>query len=87
MEGDDLGAEEVVACRQVGGDLDVHLAAAGIEVLGPPIVVVPRATGWVLGPGVLEDFEPAAGAVGGGGVGDFGHVDYDGAVVGAAYGF
>jgi hypothetical protein len=40
VKGDNLGAEKIVAWRKVRGDLDVHLAAAGIEVLDAPVVVV-----------------------------------------------
>lgn len=87
MKGNDLRTEEIVARGDVRGDLNLHLAAARVEVLDAPEVVVTGGAGGVLGPGVLEDLEPAGGTVGGGGVGDLGHVHEDGTVVGAADGF
>lgn len=86
MQGDGLGAQQVVAGREVGGDQHVHHAAARVEVLGAP--VVGRARGAVGRPRVLEDLEPGGvGARGRGGVGHGRHVDDHGAVVRAADGF
>lgn len=87
MQRDDLGAEEVVARGDGRRDRDVHLAAARVEVLDTPKVVVADLAGWILGPARREDLEPPRGAVGRGGVGDFGEVDLEGAVVRAADGF
>ena len=88
VQGQGLGAQKVVARLDVGGDLDVHLAAARVEVARAPVVVVADPAAALLGPAVGEDLEPAArGAVGGRGVGDLGHVYLDGAPVGAADGF
>ena len=86
VERDDLGAKEVVPRGDVGGDADVHLATAGVQVLSAPVVAgaLPRDAG---GPVVLEDLEPARGAVGRGGVRHFGQVDVHGAEVVAADGF
>lgn len=87
MQRNNLGAEEVVARGDGRRDRDVHLAAARVEVFDAPKVVVADLAGWVLGPGRREDFEPPRGAVGRGGVGDFGEVDLEGAVVRTADGF
>jgi len=87
VEGDRLGAQEVVARGDVGGDLDVELAAAGVEVLDAPEVVVPGTARGVLGPRGLEHLEPARGAVGRRGVRDLGHVHHDGSVVGTSDSF
>ena len=86
VESDDFGAEQIIAGGDVGGDLDLHLAAAVVEILDAPEVVIAGTARGVLGPCVLEDLEPARGTVGGGGVGDLGHVHHDGAVVGTADG-
>lgn len=40
MKGDNLSTKEVVSSSQCGGDLDVDLAAACIQVLDTPVVVV-----------------------------------------------
>lgn len=87
VEGDDLGAQQVVAGGEVGGDLDVHLPAALVEVLDAPVVAIGRGARRRFRPRVLEDLEPAGRAVGGRGVGHLGHVHQHGAVVGAADGF
>ena len=87
VQGQRLGAQQVVARGDVGGDLDVHLAAAGAEVARAPVVVVADAATGLFGPRVGEDLEPACGAVGRARVGDFGQVDLHGAIVGAADGF
>lgn len=79
MQSEDLGADEVVAGGQVGGDGEGEAPAVLVEVVGTPQVAV-------LLVAELGDLEPGAGAVGGGGVGDGGHVDEHGAVVGAADG-
>lgn len=81
VEGKDLCAQQVVTGGDVGGDLDVDLAAALVEVLGTPEIIVAAPARRVLGPGVLVDLEPAGGAVGGGGVADLCEVGLDGAVV------
>ncbi len=79
MQGDGLGADEVVASGQVGGDGELEAAALLVEDVGAPELVLGRVA-------VLGDLEEGVGAVGGGGVGDGGHVDDDGAVVVAADG-
>lgn len=60
MQCDDLGTKEVVAGGDIRRDLDIHLAAARVQVLGTPEVVVARATRGVLCPAVLEDLEPTS---------------------------
>lgn len=40
VQGQRLGTEEVVTRGDVGGDLDVETTAAGVDVLGSPVVVV-----------------------------------------------
>lgn len=80
MESNRLGAEEVVAGGKIGGNGEGAFATVGIEGLGSPD----------LGAGVvavLGDFEPGRGAVGFGGIGNFGHVDDYGSEVVAANGF
>lgn len=84
VQSDNLRSEEVVAGGDVGGDLDVDTAAALVQVLDAPEVVVATPAGGVLLPGVLVDLEPAGRAVRGGRVADLGQVDHDGAVVVAA---
>lgn len=81
-----LGPEEVVASFDVGGDLDVEAAAAGVDVLSAPVVVVAGRAGGVLGPGVGVDLEPPVGAVCGGGVVYGAKVGLYGSVVGTADG-
>lgn len=87
VEGQRLRAKQVVAALDITGDLDVHLAAALVQVARAPVVVVPDGTAGFLGPGVRKDLEPARRAIGLGGVGDLGQVDLYGAPVGAADGF
>lgn len=84
MQSNDLGAHEVVAGRDIAREGEGHFAAAEVEVLGAPVVVVARVARRVLGPGVGVDFEEARAAVCGAGVGYLGEVDVHGAVVGAA---
>lgn len=83
VEGNGLGTEEVVTRGDVGWDLDVHLAAASVEILGAPEIIITNAAGGVLAPAIVKDLEPAGGTIGGKGVRDLGEVDGDGAVVGA----
>lgn len=59
VEGDDLGAQEVVASGDIRRDLDVDTAAALVEVLDTPEIVVTAPAGRVLAPTVLVDLEPA----------------------------
>ena len=87
VEGDGLGAEEVVAGGGVVGDLDVDEAAAVVHVLVAPEVVAAAPAGGVLLPGVLKDLVPPRRAIGGGSVVDGGEVCHDGPVVGSADGF
>lgn len=75
MQGDRLGAQEIVAWGEIRWDLNVHLPAIGIQILRPPIVVRALRRRGSLAPGVLEHFEEAAGAVGRGRVGNFAHVN------------
>lgn len=84
VERDDLGAEEVVAVGDVGGDGHVDLAAARVHVLDAPVVVVADGAG--RRPPVLENLEEVGRAVRRLRVGHLGEVDDDGAVVGAANG-
>lgn len=65
MQRDDLGAEEVIPGRERRRDGDVHLAAAGVEVLDAPEVVVADLAGGVLAPRGRVYLEPPRGAVGG----------------------
>ena len=78
VQGQDLGADEVVARGDVLGDREGALAAVGVEDLRAP-------GGRAALVAVLGDLEEGAGG-GGGGVGHLRHVDEDGAVVGAADG-
>lgn len=87
MESDDFRTEKVISVGDVFADGDVHLAAAGVEIFGTPIIVITGAGAGFRGPAVLEDLEPASRTVGCGGVVDFAEVDYDWAVVRAADGF
>lgn len=84
MQGDNFSAHEVVAGRDIAREGESHFAAAEVEVLGAPVVVVAGVARGVLGPGVGVDFEEARAAVCGAGVGYLGEVDVHGAVVGAA---
>lgn len=85
VQSDGLCAEEIVAWGKIRGDEDVHHAAAGIEVLGAPVVGGSR--GAIGGPSVLEDLEPPSiGSRGGGSIRDGGHVDDYGSIVGATNG-
>lgn len=77
----DLGAQEVVSRGDVAGNLHVQLAAAVVEVLGAPVVVVSGASARLGRPRVLEDLEPSARAVGAARVADFAEVYHHGAVV------
>lgn len=78
MQGEGLSADEVVAGGDVLGDGERLLAAVGVEDLSAP-----GGSGALVA--VLSDLEE--GAAGGGlRVGDLGHVDEDGTVVGAANG-
>ena len=86
MERQCLRAEEVISRLDIRGDLDVHLAAAFVQIARPPVVVVADGAAGFLGPRVGEDLEPACCAVGLAGVGDFGQVHLHGAPVGAADG-
>lgn len=86
VEGEGLGAEEIVSRLDVRGDLDVHLAAALVQIASAPVVVVAHGAARLLGPPVGEDLEPAGRAVRLGGVGDLGEVDLHGSPVGAANG-
>lgn len=75
VQRDELAAEEVVAVGDVGGDLDVPVAGAGVEAVDGPYAAAEA---------LLLDLEPVEGAGGGGGGGvvDLGEVDDDGALVG-----
>lgn len=76
MQCNGLSADEVVASGNVLGHREGTLAAVCVEDLGAP--------GWGCAfVAVLSDLEERASG-GGGGVGDLGHVDEDGAVVGTA---
>jgi hypothetical protein len=80
MERDDLGAEKVVARRDVGRDLEGNLAAVRVENVGAPVVLghKPR----------LANLEPAGGPRGRGLVViHLCHVDDDWAIVVATDGF
>lgn len=79
VESDGLGTEKVVTRGDVGGNDNVLLAAALVDQVVTPGVVVGEVAG-------LEDLEERAGAIGGGGVGDGAQVDHDGAVVGTSNG-
>lgn len=74
VEGDRLGADEVVAGGDLAGELEGALAAVRVEEVGAP----------GLGAGVvavLVDLEPVTAAVGRGGVVHLAHVHHDGAEV------
>lgn len=56
MKSNDLRTNEIVTRLNVFGDLDIDLAAAGIHVLDPPVVVIAD-TFVRSGPSVFIDFD------------------------------
>lgn len=59
VQSDDLGTQEVVAGGDIRRDLDVDTAAALVEVLDTPEIIITAPAGRVLAPAVLVDLEPA----------------------------
>lgn len=54
VQGNDFSAQKIVSSGKIGGDLDVELAAAFVQILDAPVVVVGGAlVGWC--PTVLID--------------------------------
>jgi len=86
MQGNCLSTEQVVTGRDIGWNRNVHSAAALVQVVCAPVIVVTNTRARLSRPAVGEDLVPAGGAVGSFGVFDLGHVDLDRAVMGTANG-
>jgi len=98
-----FSTEEIVSCCNICRNQDIHSSAAGVQVLGSPVIIVTRSwassltrlvnptTGVLsyLSPCILKDFKPARGSVGWcrRRIGNFRHIHQHWSVMSTTYGF